>query len=225
MIKKFSKNDKGRDLIVGDIHGCFTRLEKALGAIGFDEGKDRLFSVGDLVDRGPECELVVDWLNKPWFHAVRGNHEDYVCRYETVDIGNWLMNGGGWFISLPSEEQRMIAEAVRLTPYAIELETTSGIVGIVHADAPCSHWAQLPEMLVHRNGRDYCMWSRSRIENENDLGVQGVRAVVVGHTPLREVRVLGNVMHIDTGGWIGVEGGNYHFTILDADTLRPASAA
>ena len=43
----------GRDWIVGDVHGCFQTLRQALAAIDFEPGRDRLFSVGDLIDRGP----------------------------------------------------------------------------------------------------------------------------------------------------------------------------
>lgn len=89
-IKRFAANTAGRDFAVGDIHGHFTRLQAALDTAGFDPATDRLFSVGDLVDRGPECRDVLDWLAKPWFHPVRGNHDDYVCRFDTCDVDNWV---------------------------------------------------------------------------------------------------------------------------------------
>lgn len=217
----YGRNEKGRDFVIGDIHGQFTRVEKAIAAIRFNPDADRLFSVGDLIDRGPECERVIEWLDKPWFFPVRGNHEDYACRYQTVDGENWLYNGGGWFMGLPSSQQAEIGARLNELPLAIELETSKGMIGIVHADVPGTKWSELPSFLESRKGRDYCMWSRGRINSENDGGVQGIRAVVVGHTPLDEIRVLGNVIHIDTGGWRGVEGSR-KFTILDVETLEPA---
>ena len=72
MIKRFSKNLVGRDFVVGDIHGAFTKLKQALEKIEFNTEVDRLFCVGDLVDRGGENEQATDWLFKPWFHTVRG---------------------------------------------------------------------------------------------------------------------------------------------------------
>src|SRR5690606_8090567 len=72
LIKPFARNTAGRDIAVGDIHGHFTALQRELDRIDFDPAVDRLFSVGDLVDRGPECEDVIKWLNYPWFHPVRG---------------------------------------------------------------------------------------------------------------------------------------------------------
>jgi serine/threonine protein phosphatase 1 len=69
-IARFAPNTRGRDFAVGDIHGAFRALQIALDAIGFDCAADRLFSVGDLVDRGPESARVTEWLDKPWFHAI-----------------------------------------------------------------------------------------------------------------------------------------------------------
>lgn len=222
LIAKYSKNEKGRDFIIGDIHGTFSRVEKALAKIGFDGTVDRLFSVGDLVDRGAESERVIEWLNKPWFFPVRGNHEDYACRYKTVDAENWIYNGGAWFYGLSGNEQAEISLRLNRLPLVIELETGQGMVGIVHADVPVRNWSDLGPVLESRKGRDYCMWSRGRIGNEDDSGVRGVRAVIVGHTPLEEIKILGNVIHIDTGGWRGVEGSR-KFTILDAETLADAN--
>ena len=34
--KRFAANKKGRDFYVGDIHGCFDLLEKAMQEQGFD---------------------------------------------------------------------------------------------------------------------------------------------------------------------------------------------
>ena len=48
--------------------------------------------------------------------------------------------------------------------------------------------------------------------------VSDMRAVVVGHTPLRQPMVLGNVHHIDTGGWMA--DGNGYFTLLNLATLE-----
>ncbi|WP_313338468.1 metallophosphoesterase [Stutzerimonas nitrititolerans] len=222
LIKRFAKNTAGRDFAVGDIHGCFTKLQQALDGIGFDPAVDRLFSVGDLVDRGPECQMALEWLAKPWFQPVRGNHDDYVCRYDSCELGNWLINGGGWFLSLNSDEQAEYAVQFRELPIAIELETDAGLVGIVHADCPTPTWAQMVAELTEPESpkrlklvKNSCMWSRTRIEMVDTGGIPDLLALVAGHTPLREVAVLGNVAHIDTVGWRD-EG---YFTLMDLSTL------
>lgn len=224
MNKRFPLNEAGRDFIVGNIHGCFTRLQARLDGMGFDPAKDRLFSVGDLVDRGPESDSAVEWLGKPWFHAVRGNHEQMAIDHVTGDSDTrcYISNGGAWFIAMTREEQRLFADAFQALPITITLETATGPVGIVHAECPRNAWQELADEM--RDGRHSdqlamcCMWSRDRVTNARDDEIHGVRAVVVGHTPMQNWTSLGNVLYIDTGAVFP----GRDFTILDASTLRPA---
>lgn len=226
LIKHFERNTAGRDFAVGDIHGHFTKLQRALDAAGFDPATDRMFSVGDLVDRGPESADVDVWLRKPWFHAVRGNHEQMaIDSYHSETRGDagalHFANGGAWFYGLPTVEQGCYAELLADLPVAIEVETAAGLVGLVHADCPRRDWSSLVLALEGGDAEAehvaaMCQWSRRRIQAEDVSGVSGVRAVVVGHTPVRQPAVLGNVYHIDTGGWFK----DGHFTLLNLETLE-----
>ena len=102
-IHRFDTNTIGRDFAVGDIHGCFSALQKALDTIGFDPASDRLFSVGDLVDRGPESHLVLAWLDQPWFYAIFGNH-DLMAWSRALGLPfhevDHLIHGGEWLDEL-----------------------------------------------------------------------------------------------------------------------------
>lgn len=232
-MKRFERNTVGRDLIVGDVHGYFTMLQAALDAVGFDPACDRLFSVGDLVDRGPECDRVLEWLDKPWFFAVQGNHEDMAIRWPDghMPADNYLANGGGWNMSNPEALQRDIAEALRVLPLAIEIDTAAGLVGIVHAECPFNDWdkfrqaigdagASLTRTMMDRI-EGVAQWSRTRIDYGDKATVYGVHALVVGHTPVPERQILGNVHYIDTGAWLGSRcPWEPRFTILDAATLE-----
>ena len=72
----------GRDWIVGDVHGCFRTLSQVLHGIDFEHGRDRLFSVGDLIDRGPNSVEALEWLEGDCFDAVvMGNHEAEMVRH------------------------------------------------------------------------------------------------------------------------------------------------
>lgn len=46
-----------------------------LDRIGFDRFRDRLFSTGDLIDRGPDSVGTLELVREPWFYFVKGNHE------------------------------------------------------------------------------------------------------------------------------------------------------
>jgi serine/threonine protein phosphatase 1 len=224
VITHYALNATGRDFVVGDIHGHFSRLEDALADVGFNAHVDRLFSVGDLVDRGAQSQQALEWLDRPWFHAVRGNHEDYAIRHGLtgpVDVENYRNNGGGWFLDLPPEQQLVFARAFNRLPFVIEVDTVHGLVGILHADCPVDDWRRLRSALASRRSRNHLIWARTRIENLDAEPVQHVHAVVVGHTPVNRLVRLGNVLHIDTAGW--TEQG--HFTLLDLATITPEQLA
>lgn len=221
---RVARNTEGRDLAVGDVHGHFSRLREALDAVDFDPLRDRLFSVGDLVDRGPESHEALAWLEQPWFRAVQGNHESLAVTHVRgghLDYDLYRKAGGSWFLELDEPSQRPFAEAFERLPLALEVDTVLGPVGLLHADCPVPRWRDLltflEEMEPPKRVRETCQWSRQRLQQDNTRGVEGVRALVVGHTPVSEVRVLGNVWHIDTGGW-----SRGHFTLLDLATLAMA---
>ena len=224
--RRLIANLRGRDLAVGDIHGHFQRLEQCLDAVGFDPAVDRLFSVGDLVDRGPDSAAALEWLAQPWFHAVQGNHEALAItrvRGGRLDLDMYRAAGGSWFLDLPRAEQLRFVERFEQLPIAIEVESAAGLVGLLHADSPFSDWAALRtslELEDDRKVREVCQWSRQRLKVGHTQPVQGLRALLVGHTPVLEAKLLGNVWHLDTGGWA-----SGHFSLMDMRTLQLVSPA
>lgn len=100
MRKTLEVNEVGRDFVCGDLHGAFERVEQFLEHVKFDVNRDRLISVGDLVDRGPENELCLRLLEEPWFYAVQGNHEQLMSQFYDPSLGPygqwWAPNGGFW---------------------------------------------------------------------------------------------------------------------------------
>lgn len=206
LFKAFGSNRAGgRDLIVGDVHGCFTKLRAALDAARFDEGVDRLFSVGDLVDRGPESAQVLDWLAKPWFHAIAGNHEMMLLEFVCGQIGEkeYVQNGGEWFVELLPVERVPYVDAIGQLPLAIELQTADGVVGLVHAECPRQRWGEFKSLACnpeHSAQMVLCaQWSRGRISRSDRSVIDDVRAVVVGHSPTERITWLGNTVYIDSG--------------------------
>ena len=126
----------GRDLVVGDVHGYFPTLERALKALDFDGSRDRLFSVGDLIDRGPESARALDWLESGRITAaVRGNHEQMMSdafaaretlRYHKSGPGmSWLINGAEWWYESDAVEREIrdeyeaMGDGERQQPFAL----------------------------------------------------------------------------------------------------------
>jgi serine/threonine protein phosphatase 1 len=237
---RYPVNTEGRDFVVGDVHGCFSLLDTELAARGYDPTRDRLFSVGDLIDRGKESTAVLEVVQRQRIQAVRGNHEQMIHawattggpeRYRTrraapdadhppepvygnASIRSLLSNGAEWFIDLCGDDgDRAHEKACRIAsyfgalPYAIEIETAYGRIGIVHADVPAESWTGLLHRLEVgqcQPTREAMLWGRGRwLRQEAAPHIDGVTAVIVGHTAGRAVVQRCNVINIDTGAVYG----------------------
>ena len=64
-----------RRVYVGDVHGCLSELDALLERVEFRAGTDRLCSVGDLVNKGPDSHGVLRRMIDLGAIAVRGNHD------------------------------------------------------------------------------------------------------------------------------------------------------
>jgi len=179
----FEANALGRDFAVGDVHGQFSSLREGLKAIDFNPAQDRLFALGDLVDRGPESVQVLAWLDEPWFHSVRGNHELMTCDALAGDsdaVRFHENNGGAWLHELSAPERTRVASAFQRLPIAIEVATAQGPVGLVHADFPTDDWQHLREGALTARDLQYCLWSVDRYQRQYMGHIQNIRAVVHG---------------------------------------------
>jgi len=238
-LRKLQRNRHGRDFAIGDIHGCFSRVEQELERIGFDPARDRLICTGDLVDRGPESESAAAWLERDWFFAVMGNHDASL-------LNRWGMLGAKfelwhdhhqWLDGLGADAQQRLRIAIATLPWSLEIETAAGPVGIVHAEVPerFESWQAFVAALDDERIQSLAVSARDLARRADDLSapqaaeechLAGVAWVIHGHTPRRYCRPgrLGNRLWIDTMGWYDapVQYGKAQFTIVDlADPLVP----
>lgn len=206
-------NTRGRDFVVGDIHGWLDPLRAELDAVCFNKEVDRLFSVGDLINRGPHSQECLELVKEPWFFAVRGNHEqilfDWLADPHSVNTSDWMRYGGkSWlgagpehFFMRHSSFRRFAEQLAEEMPWAIELNLPDGRkIGVSHSSIPVDDWLDLKLRLPNEPAlRNALIWDRP-VKNPDYLHqVSGIDLTVHGHVILPEVQRRGNGIYIDTG--------------------------
>ena len=203
--RHFRRNHRGRDFVVSDIHGELDRLERQLRRQEFRPDRDRLFAVGDLIDRGEHSAAVIELLDERWFFSVMGNHELLLLDAQTSTDDQLIHehNGGGWFYrqsgQTRSNQLRLLYQHLAL---AFTVETPSGPVGIIHATAP-SDWRTIQEVPLEQDQWVELVWDRddyqqARQAPERVPPVHQVSRAVHGHVSCEQPIAAANRIWIDT---------------------------
>lgn len=220
-------NTKGRDLVVGDLHGHRSLLEAELERLNFDPLCDRVFSVGDLINRGPESFASLALIEEKWFHAVLGNHElmllNHLDYYSSrIHSRKAFANGNGQWLSDAAARNkkllRKLADRLAELPLALHVEGERSF-NVTHGDLyPLGARQESlfsDELLcVHR--ADAATTSRANIGEAQkfeildlrfeDRSVQITDAPIgelpityVGHSKRRHVTIHNSYVYIDQG--------------------------
>ena len=217
-LKKLKANRFGRDFIVGDLHGCYYELIELLNDVDFDFDTDRLFSVGDLIDRGPESIKCLSLLNEPYFFSVRGNHEDIFCQMVKADFKNFTLdqywnvqNGGAWskpYFESDSEDLTYWYNRLARLPMVIEVEgyKTQNPFWIVHAELWSRDYGLSPDnlhtFLTNATTNDVAalLWSRRFYKKDkvkSNINFPG--PIYCGHTPVDAPFIHNGHINLDGG--------------------------
>lgn len=224
---RLPENVKGRDLVVGDLHGHRSLLERELERLGFDPARDRLFSVGDLVDRGPESLATLSLIEEPWFHAVLGNHEMMLLNFlgyygsRLHSRKSYPSGGGQWIgdaVARNRKRLRRLADRVAELPLSIHVAGRAPF-NVMHGDLhPLTSRREtlFSESTICVHLADSSTSSRRNIGEATKAGFIGLRfaqrtvqvserplgelpPTFVGHSPLQHVTVHNSYVYIDQG--------------------------
>jgi serine/threonine protein phosphatase 1 len=124
-----------RLLAIGDIHGCLTAFNALLDLVS-PQPDDRIVTLGDYVDRGPDScgvlERLIDLHARGRLIALRGNHDAMMLDIRRAGIDPlWLSYGGN----------------ITLRSYGIAEDDID--LRQVLAKIPKRHWRFLEELLPY----------------------------------------------------------------------------
>lgn len=189
---------EGRLFFVSDVHGELPTLLHGLKELGYDKDKDTVIHAGDMIDRGRYSLETAKYIMKH-FHSVLGNHDVFaINQFQSLD---WLRNGGDWALETDPTEMDELKKEISKLPYAITVEHQGFKYGVVHASTGgILNWPEFTARL-EKDWRlqESAVWDRYAIQYQCDFNIEGVDAVIHGHTPLRNPMRLGNRYYIDTG--------------------------
>lgn len=233
-IVNLPENTKGRDFIIGDLHGCLALLKEKLDSVSFNKDIDRLFSVGDLCDRGPNSVGCIELLYEPWFFAVRGNHEMMYSNWLNqahsyyASPNDFIRNGGDWIYSVDHQMREEYDFLIReKMPFIYDVGAEDGFY-VAHAfyDEETINYSE-EGFVWYRSVLGKCQrqLTQEQINSILDLPPQSFvkideltdKLTYVGHNTLVHRMLIKNNLLIDTGAYKRVceENMKFDLTILE----------
>jgi serine/threonine protein phosphatase 1 len=179
---------------IGDIHGRFDLLQRALQEVARDSAASvTIVFLGDYIDRGPQSREVVDCLMRGpesagdrWI-CLKGNHEAMAVRAYRAERnrGHWLSNGGDETLesfggTLPAN----VVDWFDRLPLCYETEEHF----FVHAGI-------MPGVPLAAQDEETMLWIRGRfLDDVSDH----TKHVVHGHTPSYRAELRHNRTNLDS---------------------------
>ncbi len=211
---------------IGDIHGHLELLKSAHHRIHADmtlHGHARIVHLGDLVDRGPDCQGVVEYLmqggaaGRDWV-VLKGNHDRLFTSFLTDpnwhDPGlraehSWLHPKLGGAATLASYGVRspadrpvakVHADAVAAVPADHRRFLESCPTSLACEDAIFVHAGIRPGIPLANQAEQDLVWIRREfLDDTRDHGT----LVVHGHTAIDKATHYGNRLNMDSSAAYG----------------------
>jgi serine/threonine protein phosphatase 1 len=189
----------GRLIAIGDIHGCHVEFAELLARLELTRD-DRLVLLGDLVNRGPDSNKVLDLAREHRAITLLGNHELRLLKYRRTADKKVLKNGDFETCEKLRHEDWTLLEAMPLTFEEPALNTV-----FVHGGfLPSEPWQRQSAdivtriQVIDREGKPGKRADKPDAPPWADLW-SGPPFVVYGHTPRPEIYKLKWSVGIDTG--------------------------
>ena len=181
--------------VISDIHGCFKEYQALLTKISLTD-QDRLYVLGDAMDRGPDSiRVMLDIMSRKNVTYLLGNHDFMMLtvlkkaqqREDTsAALAEWADNGGmvtlEQYLALPPETQNAVWKYLNRTPAYAELHCGGNFYTLVHAGLPDFE----EEKPLENYPVDGLVWERADYEKRYFRDPH--HFLVTGHTPTPLIR-------------------------------------
>jgi serine/threonine protein phosphatase 1 len=182
----------GRVFCSADWHGCWNPASQVIEYLKPD---DKLYFLGDAIDRGPDGIKIFQTLVKdPRVTFLRGNHEDMMARsipflmmdYPRYEMcGDWFSNGGEKtsesFWDMDRTDVFNIRYAITNMPTEVTYTSPHGHSVIME------HAGYTPFDIPHRSHDP--LWDREHFYDEWGDSAEGKNVYLVhGHTPVQYLK-------------------------------------
>lgn len=220
-VHHYPVNELGRDFVVGDLHGCVLVLLRALAELEFHPFRDRLFAVGDLVNRGPYSLETLELTRRRWFRSVLGNHEAMLIEH-LEDPSRVPPYDPAWLDAVAPRraDRKAFADTwlpvLREMPRVIVVGTGDQRYNVVHAEL-IAHGATVTDAMIdhwgfsHRDhARHRALWGRTLIRSyrrghplRHVHDPAALSTTYCGHSIVRQPMRLGAQVFLDQGAFLG----------------------
>lgn len=210
-----------RTFVIGDIHGCAATLRGLIDGVLRAVPTDRIYLLGDLIDRGPDSKGVLEYIFELQgrglsVKSVRGNHEEMFLQagddHHYLEL--WTANGGlATLESFQADGPGDVPHHYRAFLASLPLYILLDDFVIVHAGLnfePPSPFDDASAML----------WTRSSYVDRHRIGG---RRLICGHTPVSrldlETSLSSSKIMIDNGCVFGGQPEGGSLAALELETM------
>jgi serine/threonine protein phosphatase 1 len=194
-----------RKIAISDIHGCSKTFRAMLEDVLQFSKEDKLYLLGDYVDRGPDSKGVLDYImelkaDDYQVHCLMGNHEAMMLEARVLkeETPVWRFNGG--IATMQSFSATSISQIPQhyfdflneMEDYMLVDDYILVHAGLNFQAAPDNRgkrdflW-KVKNPLVDRKS---LLWIRDWYD-EIDRDWLGERIIIHGHTPISEAEIRG----------------------------------
>ena len=213
--------------VIGDIHGRAPAFDDVLEKAAFNNEKDTLIVLGDIVDGYPWTKDCIDkLLTIKNLIPIRGNH-DYPWFYNWCNTGEelpiWVHQGGYATMRSYDFDYKSVPEE------HIKLIESARVYYIDEKNNIYCHGGFNPKVPIEKQTAEFIMWDRTLCQYAHDMFINKINVnikpynrVFLGHTSTgfydkRKYvpQIYGNVIMLDTGA-----GDMGKLSIMNVDTLE-----